>query len=83
MDDLFVSDDEAELETIDNSEVLAELKKEDMEIVENTECEDGELKERCHMCGKLVEHMDKHMLANHGEKVECQLCSKTQCQWAI
>ena len=75
MDDIFVS--EAEPETLDDSEVLAELKKEDMEIVENTKCEEGELMESCHLCGKLVEHMYKHMLANHGKKVECQLCSKT------
>jgi len=37
----------------------------------------GEEKEACHICGKRVMHLDKHILANHGEKVECQLCSKT------
>jgi len=36
-----------------------------------------ESKEACHICGKRVMHLDKHILANHGEKVECQLCSKT------
>jgi len=36
-----------------------------------------EEKEACHICGKRVVHLDKHILANHGEKVECQLCSKT------
>lgn len=31
--------------------------------------------EDCHLCGKKVLHLDKHILANHGEKVECQLCN--------
>jgi alpha-D-ribose 1-methylphosphonate 5-phosphate C-P lyase len=25
--------------------------------------------EDCHLCGKKVLHLDKHILANHGEKV--------------
>ena len=29
----------------------------------------GEEKEACHICGKRVMHLDKHILANHGEKV--------------
>ena len=28
-----------------------------------------EEKEACHICGKRVVHLDKHILANHGEKV--------------
>jgi len=28
----------------------------------------------CHLCGKKVAELDKHILNNHGEKVECQLC---------
>jgi len=34
-------------------------------------------KESCHICGKQVAHLDKHILSNHGEKVECQLCNQT------
>jgi len=32
--------------------------------------------EDCHLCGKKVLQLDKHILANHGEKVECQLCNQ-------
>jgi hypothetical protein len=39
--------------------------------------EAGELKENCHFCGNEVAHLDKHILTNHGEEVECQLCGKT------
>ena len=59
---------------LDHSEALNELEK---EKVENIECEEGELKESCLICGRLVGHMNKHILSNHGEKVECQLCSRT------
>eukprot|EP00088_Acartia_fossae_P003167 TRINITY_DN11310_c0_g1_i3.p1 TRINITY_DN11310_c0_g1~~TRINITY_DN11310_c0_g1_i3.p1 ORF type:complete len:503 (-),score=153.30 TRINITY_DN11310_c0_g1_i3:78-1586(-) len=41
--------------------------------------EEGEEEEElldCHLCGKKVAELDKHILANHGEKVECQLCNK-------
>lgn len=30
----------------------------------------------CHLCGKKVSQLDKHILNNHGEKVECQLCNQ-------
>ena len=88
LDTMFVSDDEAELNNIlpegymksmtmgDNtieSEVLAQLKEEDMEGIGNIK---AELNENCHLCGKQVEHLDKHMLANHGEQVKCQLCNQ-------
>ena len=82
MDDLFISDDEDDIGPampqgstesvhVKNSEVPSDLRKND------TECEEGELKRKCHICGKLVEHIDKHMMANHEEKVECQLCNQT------
>jgi len=39
---------------------------------------DGQGKEEsCHICGQMVMHLDKHILTNHGEKVECQLCNQT------
>ena len=31
--------------------------------------QDGDELEDCHLCGKKVAHLDKHILANHGEKV--------------
>ena len=99
LDAMFVSEDEAELEnilpqgsmkrmkmgdhTID-SEVLTELKKEDMEGIANIMVE---FNESCHICGKQVEHLDKHMLADHGENVKCQLCnhnfSASNLRWHI
>ena len=69
---------------MDDSEILAELEREDMKpqqgvevSTEGEEEDEGELKESCHICGKQVAHLDKHILANHGEKVECQLCNQT------
>ena len=40
------------------------------------EKEEGELRETCHICGKEVGLLDKHILANHQEEVKCQMCSK-------
>ena len=82
MEDPIVSGDDSELAlplsftkiTTVNNKALTELEK---EKVENIKCEEGELKETCQICGKLVEHMNKHILSKHGEKVECQLCSRT------
>merc|ERR1712088_355995 len=34
-------------------------------------------KESCHICGKKVAALDKHILSEHGEKVECRLCNQT------
>ena len=90
MDDLFASDDEGDLElalpqgstlasvnnmVLDNSEVFAELRKKEMG--QDTECEVGELKDSGKICGKLVEHIDKHMQAHHGEKVVCPICNQS------
>jgi len=64
---------------LNNSSVL-----EDSCLIENASMLDdssvgqemeGEEMEDCHLCGKKVMHLDKHILANHGEKVECQLCN--------
>ena len=57
----------------DDFAVIADLEKEDMEGIDTTE---SDLKDNCYFCGKQVEHLDKHMVTNHGEKVECQLCSQ-------
>jgi len=68
---------------LDDSAILAELEREDLKpghggaSTEGEEEDEGELKESCHICGKQVAHLDKHILANHGEKVECQLCNQT------
>jgi len=69
---------------LDDSAILAELEREaDLKPgqggagTEGEEEDEGELKESCHICGKQVAHLDKHILANHGEKVECQLCNQT------
>ena len=36
--------------------------------------EEGELRERCHICGKKVVLLGKHILSNHVEVVKCQMC---------
>jgi len=61
---------------LEDSQILAELEREELKAGLEVE-EEGELKESCHICGKQVAHLDKHILANHGEKVECQLCNQT------
>ena len=38
--------------------------------------EEGELRERCHICGKKVVLLEKHIITNHLEEVECQMCHK-------
>jgi len=75
-------DQEQDLSTdLEDSAILAELEREELkprtqggEVMEE---EEGELKESCHICGKQVAHLDKHILSSHGEKVECQLCNQT------
>jgi len=52
---------------INNSQELTEGMEEEEEEEELLDC---------HLCGKKVAQLDKHILANHGEKVECQLCNQ-------
>lgn len=60
--------------SMDDSAILAEL-----EEANNVEMKPsvGGAKESCHICGKKVAALDKHILSEHGEKVECQLCNQT------
>ena len=59
--------------SLDDSAILAELEDVNADIKPST----TGAKESCHICGKKVAHLDKHILAEHGEKVECQLCNQT------
>ena len=62
--------------SMDDSAILAEL---DAEANGGEDVKPGAegVKESCHICGKKVAALDKHILAEHGEKVECQLCNQT------
>jgi len=67
---------------LDDSALLKELaaagSTDNSERFDLGEEDEGEGKEEsCHICGQKVMHLDKHILAQHGEKVECQLCNKT------
>ena len=62
--------------TLDDSAILAELEDSAMDVKPGA-ADDEVPKESCHICGKQVMHLDKHILSNHGEKVECQLCNQT------
>ena len=46
-------------------------------LEECVEEEEGELRESCHICGKKVVLLDKHIQANHGEEVKCHMCSES------
>ena len=59
-------------DTTTNYEMFAELKG-DKKGSDNMK---GKLSESCHICGKHLEHLNNHILANHGEKVACQLCDQ-------
>ena len=59
-------------DTTTNSEMFAELK-EDKDGADNMK---GKLNESCYICWKHVEHLNNHIIANHGEKVACQLCDQ-------
>ena len=61
--------------SMDDSAILAELEESNMELKPVTGGEGP--KESCHICGKKVAALDKHILSEHGEKVECQLCNQT------
>ena len=65
--------------TVDNTEVVGELEREDQRHVEVIKDEEGEglLKEKCDICGKKVAHIDEHILATHKEDINCQLCDQT------
>ena len=90
MDDIIVYDDEAVFDsslqhannmtmgyiTLDFEE-LNKLKTENIEKVDYTKGEECKLNESCYICGKYVEYLDKHMLTNHSEPANCQLCSQT------
>ena len=66
--------------SMDDSAILAELDDSNADVkhtpggVENGT---AGAKESCHICGKKVAALDKHILSEHGEKVECQLCNQT------
>merc|ERR1712088_255823 len=61
--------------SMDDSAILAELEESNLDLKPATGG-DGP-KESCHICGKKVAALDKHILSEHGEKVECQLCNQT------
>lgn len=37
---------------------------------------EGSDEQSCHICGKFVGDMEKHIWAEHGEAVACQLCDQ-------
>ena len=47
------------------------VSKSEKEMENKTEVEEGELSERCHICGKRLENWDKHMVANHRGVSRC------------
>ena len=61
--------------SMDDSAILAELEETNIDV-KPVSGGDGP-KESCHICGKKVAALDKHILSEHGEKVECQLCNQT------
>ena len=61
--------------SMDDSAILAELEESNLDL-KPVNGGDGP-KESCHICGKKVAALDKHILSEHGEKVECQLCNQT------
>ena len=61
--------------SMDDSAILAELDDSTVEVKPSPAA--GGVKESCHICGKKVAALDKHILSEHGEKVECQLCNQT------
>ena len=62
--------------SMDNTEMLGELQREENKHVEVIKGEDGEgmMKERCKICGKKVANLEKHILSNHKEEIQCQFC---------
>ena len=62
-----ILDDFATLEELEDSAVDVKPEGVDFEVPN----------ESCHICGKQVMHLDKHILSDHGEKIECQLCNQT------
>ena len=74
---------EPKVETVDSHKAAAKLEQL-VKLTGETESSDkdvikveGELKERCDMCGKKVADLDKHIIATHKEEVQCQLCDQT------
>jgi len=65
--------------SMDDSAILAELDDSNADVKHTPGVENGTAgaKESCHICGKKVAALDKHILSEHGEKVECQLCNQT------
>ena len=63
--------------SLDDSAILAELEDSTAMDMKPGGADDDVPRESCHICGKQVMHLDKHILSNHGEKVECQLCNQT------
>jgi len=63
--------------SMDDSAILAELEDSSAMDIKPGGADDDVPRESCHICGKQVMHLDKHILSNHGEKVECQLCNQT------
>merc|ERR1712130_716459 len=62
--------------SMDDSAILAELEDSTAMDIKPGGADDDVPRESCHICGKQVMHLDKHILSNHGEKVECQLCKQ-------
>ena len=65
--------------SMDDSAILAELEETNLDlkpVPASVSSSDGP-KESCHICGKKVAALDKHIMSEHGEKVECQLCNQT------
>ena len=63
--------------SMDDSAILAELEESNIELKPVPGSGGDGPKESCHICGKKVAALDKHILSEHGEKVECQLCNQT------
>ena len=65
--------------SMDDSAILAELDDSTVEVKPSPIAVAAAAgpKESCHICGKKVAALDKHILSEHGEKVECQLCNQT------